>query len=435
MGALALAFALTACAVEIPDGTIGDESAHGFIAGDRDSLARAERLADIYLRDPELKLLSGVAEVALKSVRIDRLGRAHLRLQQSLSGVRVFGGEVVLHLERDGSLLLVSDDLVRGLTVVTTPLITVRDAIRVATDSQGGRGRVTGTPQAELYLLRRGGRDYLTYRVQLHRFGSGDAPSVRIAFIDAHSAQPVWSYDDLRTIAPRHTHDAANTPLLPGALSRSEGDARTGDLEVDAAHDHAGVVRDCYRELFERDGHDRAGAPIQSVVHFAEHYNNAFWLSGYAVYGDGDGEVFAPLSRALDVVAHELTHAVIESDSGLLYFGESGALNESLADIFAAVCESWAGGDGFPLTERVWQLAEQVYTPGTPGDALRYMNDPGADGLSRDYYPERYRGDADNGGVHWNSGIGNLAFHLLVSGGVHPRHGGVYVPALGMDRA
>lgn len=58
--------------------------------------------------------------------------------------------------------------------------------------------------------------------------------------------------------------------------------------------------------------------------------------------------------------------------------------------------------------DNVWKLGEDIWTPQIPGDALRYMNDPTLDGHSRDYYPDRYIGDDDNGGVHSNSGIANL---------------------------
>lgn len=55
---------------------------------------------------------------------------------------------------------------------------------------------------------------------------------------------------------------------------------------------------------------------------------------------------------------------------------------------------------------------------------------------ARDYYPQRYTGSADNGGVHWNCGIPNLAYYLLVQGGTHPRGmTTVNVPGIGMSKA
>jgi hypothetical protein len=149
----------------------------------------------------------------------------------------------------------------------------------------------------------------------------------------------------------------------------------------------------------------------------------------------------APLARAYDVTAHELTHAVTSATANLAYQNESGALNEGLSDILAAVCEAWRDG---AISADTWLVGEDIFTPAIAGDALRYMDNPTADkdlypeelGGSRDYYPERYTGTADNGGVHLNSGIPNLAFHLLVAGGTHPRSKtAVTVPGIGMEKA
>jgi len=88
-----------------------------------------------------------------------------------------------------------------------------------------------------------------------------------------------------------------------------------------------------------------------------------------------------------------------------------GALNEAMSDIFAALVEKWKGQSDDPTNnhknDSVWKVGEDIYTPYTAGDALRYMYDPAKDG-DYDYYPDRYKGTADNGGVHSNSGIANL---------------------------
>jgi hypothetical protein len=147
------------------------------------------------------------------------------------------------------------------------------------------------------------------------------------------------------------------------------------------------------------------------------------------------------LSQDADVVAHELTHGVTERTSGLIYSNESGALNEAWSDIFGAASDTYRrGGTVDSLT---WKVGEDVYTPSTSGDALRYMANPTQDGYSTDYYPERlYSGSCtpsssnDQCGVHGNSGIANLAFKLLVTGGTHPRgKTTASVPGIGMSKA
>ncbi|HEY0093017.1 MAG TPA: M4 family metallopeptidase, partial [Archangium sp.] len=172
----------------------------------------------------------------------------------------------------------------------------------------------------------------------------------------------------------------------------------------------------------------------KSTVHHSTNYTNAFWNGTQMVYGDSNGVDSAPLGKSLDVTVHELTHAVTSSESNLTYSNESGALNEGMSDIFAAYCESWTLGWATPAS--VWMIGDDVWTPATAGDALRYMGNPTQDGSSKDYYPTRYTGTSDNGGVHWNSGIANLAFKLLSTGGSHPRAvTSTVVPAIGVQKA
>jgi Zn-dependent metalloprotease len=93
----------------------------------------------------------------------------------------------------------------------------------------------------------------------------------------------------------------------------------------------------------------------------------------------------------------------------------------------------WKGEPG-GITGTTWQVGEGCWTPATGGDALRYMYRPTNDGSSRDYYPSRYVGSSDNGGVHYNSGIQNNAFWLLATGGSH-RLTGAMSGGIGADAA
>eukprot|EP00977_Amphora_coffeiformis_P004150 scaffold846_cov168-Amphora_coffeaeformis.AAC.7 len=130
-------------------------------------------------------------------------------------------------------------------------------------------------------------------------------------------------------------------------------------------------------------------------------------------YGSGNDR-FWPLSEDADVVAHELTHGVTQFSSRLIYRNESGALNEAWSDIFGALVDRHAGARG----EDIWTIGEDITKE--EGDVIRNMGNPYLQGHFG-YYPSRYQGEADNGGVHWNSGIANLAFKLLLTGGRHPK--------------
>jgi bacillolysin len=232
----------------------------------------------------------------------------------------------------------------------------------------------------------------------------------------------------------RQTHDAQNKGSifgggLPGKLGESNDDHWDDPALVDA-HEFAGSFLVVLKEKFNRNSFDDKGAKVISTVHYKKNYVNAFWNGTQMAYGDGDGVRASNLAGGFDVIAHELSHAITTNTSNLIYRGESGALNEAFSDIMATYAESVVQARKFD-----WLIGEDVWTPATDGDALRYMHNPKLDGRSFDYYPERYTGSNDNGGVHLNSGIANLAFYLLSEGGKHPRKGGDAVKGIGIEKA
>jgi thermolysin len=213
------------------------------------------------------------------------------------------------------------------------------------------------------------------------------------------------------------------------------------------AHYGAAKTYDYFLNAHGRRGIDGAGGPalytsadgvtglISSKVHYSSGYNNAFWNGNSMTYGDGNGSTFSPLVT-LDICGHEMTHGITERTARLTYSGESGALNESMSDVFGAMVERSAQGQ----TSNTWKIGEQCYTPSVGGDALRYMDNPHSASNSGytadddpDHYAERYTGTGDSGGVHINSGIGNKAFYLVAVGGTHHRGGSV--TGIGADAA
>ncbi|OJD56275.1 M4 family metallopeptidase [Bacillus sp. NH11B] len=173
------------------------------------------------------------------------------------------------------------------------------------------------------------------------------------------------------------------------------------------AHFNAGKVYDYYKNVHNRNSFDGKGATIRSGINFGTNYNNAFWNGQQMVYGDGDGVQFAPLSGSLDVVAHELTHAVTDKSAELEYLNQSGALNESFSDVF-----------GYFVDPANWDLGEAVTTPKVAGDALRSLSNPekyGQPAHMNDYQYLPPTEEGDNGGVHINSGIPNKAAYLTIN--------------------
>lgn len=222
----------------------------------------------------------------------------------------------------------------------------------------------------------------------------------------------------------RTVYDAGNRELDDneyGTKVRAEGDRPTGDKVVDEAYDNAGIVHAFFREVLGRDSIDGQGMPIKSVVHYGRKFANAYWDGERMVYGDGDGVDFSPLTGALDVVGHEMSHGITEHSARLEYHNQPGALNESFSDVFGEVIEQWhENRAGFGTVDAAkaadWLIGEDVFTPGTPGDGLRSMKAPGT-AYADDFQPAHMKDykklpntpQGDWGGVHVNSGIPNKA--------------------------
>lgn len=215
--------------------------------------------------------------------------------------------------------------------------------------------------------------------------------------------------------------DAQHRESLPGVRVRGEDDPATDDAAANQAFDGLGDTFDFFWDAFERASIDGAGGTLEATVHYGEKYDNAFWNGERMVFGDGDGEVFSGFTGSISVIAHELGHGVIEFGGGLEYQGQSGALNESVADVFGAVTEQHALGQ--TADEASWLIGAGIFTAAVQGEALRSMKAPGTayddDVLGRDPQPAHMRDyvrtQEDNGGVHINSGIPNRAFHLVAS--------------------
>lgn len=216
----------------------------------------------------------------------------------------------------------------------------------------------------------------------------------------------------------RETCDAKQGTNLPGKRARFEADGPVAEAEVNDAHDGAGDTYHLYRDVYGRDSLDK-GMKLISTVHFDVDFNNAFWNGQQMVYGDGDGAIFVPFTRSLSVVAHELSHGVVQFSGGLIYQDQSGALNESFADVFGALTVQHVNGQ--EAHEADWLIGDGILGPAIQGTALRSLKAPGtayADPLlGQDPQPFHMADfvvtSSDNGGVHINSGIPNHAFYLL----------------------
>ena len=335
-------------------------------------------------------------ELKLVEQTHDQLGHTSLRFEQHVGKVPVLTTDLQVHIGPTGMLHTVNGRLLPHVQPSTVqPKLSSSTAVQRATKLAGGQLQ----DQPRLGIGRIENHDYLVWELWL--FDAAQPARWQI-WVDALDGTVRQQTNILGKARDRQTYDADGKEVLPGNLIRAEAQAATTDDSINVAHDHAGIVYDYFLSQFGRDSIDGAGMPIVSTVHFGKKYNNAFWNGSQMVYGDGDGELYAPLAQALDVVAHELTHGITDHTAKLEYKDQPGALNESFSDIFALLIDS-----------ANWDLAEAVYTPNVPGDALRSAADPTRYG-DPSVWGEYLRTPWDSGGVHSNSGILNhLAYQVI----------------------
>lgn len=223
------------------------------------------------------------------------------------------------------------------------------------------------------------------------------------------------------TVKQRTIHDANHQETLPGRIVRTEGQAPTGDPAVDEAYEGLGDTFDFFAEAYHRNSIDDDGMPLIATVHYGRDYNNAFFNSEQMVFGDGDGVLFNRFTIALDVIGHELGHGVTEDEAGLRYLFQSGALNESMSDVFGSMVKQKKLNQTADSAD--WLIGAGLLADGVNGRALRDMRAPGTafddPVLGKDPQPDHMDKyvltNEDNGGVHINSSIPNRAFYLAAT--------------------
>ncbi|MFF0444932.1 M4 family metallopeptidase [Streptomyces sp. NPDC004609] len=219
----------------------------------------------------------------------------------------------------------------------------------------------------------------------------------------------------------RTVHDCRNGTRLPGVKVRGEGDEPGGDATVNRVYAGLGATFELLLTSYGRSSLDGLGLPLTASVHYGRDYGNAFWNGEQMVFGDGDGEIFLDFSLPVDVIAHELAHGLTQYTANLEYYGQSGALNESVSDVVGSLVKQYTLGQNADRAD--WLIGEGLLAPGVTGVALRSMKNPGSayddDVLGKDPQPgsmdDYVVTGRDNGGVHINSGIPNRAFFLLAT--------------------
>nr|WP_066070104.1 M4 family metallopeptidase [Neobacillus soli] len=388
----------------------------------------------------------------------NKLGTHHFRLVEEYKGIPIFGSDSTLALDKDNNVTSFFGEVVPNLddkNINTETAISETEAIKIAKagieKKIGKVDQYDGDFNVEQFIYEHDGAFYNTYLVKVSTvepkvgywhyfidatngnivdrynasdeviaFGNGvfnDKQMFEAQFIDG-----VYGLNDTTRGKGIVTNDAKNANKMVTSLSKMFTDGAAVN-----AHTFAQKTYDYYLKTFGRNSVDDKGFKLVSAVHVNNNWNNASWNGRQMSYGDGDGVNYYNFASGLDVAAHELTHGVTEYTANLIYSYESGALNESMSDIFAKMVDR---------DDPEWLIGEKLIKTGT-NKALRSMSNPAEivdarteSGFSPDHWSKRYTGTLDSGGVHINSSINNKAAYLMSDGGTHY---GVTVTGVGRD--
>ncbi len=455
-----------------------------------DTLYRIGKTADAFLIEQRagLGLEDPVAELMPFSVSTDDLGMTHLRHHQFSDGIPVYGSEVLVHLGGDMAVDSANGRLVSSLDAMTTPMISATDAVQISrnifadqfgtVDCGCGSSATTttldnpGEPEmlgTTLYVLDRSLYDpsdtsepRLVWEVPLSR----EKPTAfEYYYVDAMTGEVVEQQTGLR-FYQREIYDCSYRPQygcyldhagyfgpLVYYFGRSEGKPPRGpnpmgtpyygSTDVDDVYDIMAELHDFYQTTFGRNGaNDRGGlgdgsSVAYDVVRVWTFVDALGYEPGCAWFGQHSIAICTDQTE-LDLLGHEYTHGVVwhshfdtgGSPVGMVYSGESGALEESFCDMM---------GEAFEVT----QTGETDWMTYDHSGPMRDFADP----PSLSYYPsgspatpcpDRYRdpnfytGSENEGGVHWNSTVPSKAFYLASEGG---QFNGYEITGVGIEKA
>lgn len=422
----------------------------------------------------------------VKSVQKDKLGMTHVRFNQSVNGVNVEGSEVVVHFNKNNEVVSVNGRINKTISdkaVDTSASLSGDAALKTALSSVNAPEELTYEPTTELVVLPFEGENYTAYKVNVNFMG--DDPGNWFVFVDANTGKVIDKYNGLMhademktqkgagkgvhgdhrelhitqvkepnsgtkftladyshenlegivTYDAKNDNTSSNDTLYVGNSAAFIGDY---DRALVDAHYNSEKVYEYYLNEHGRNSLDGEGMAIISKVHYGNNYNNASWNGRWMTYGDGDGVFMTSLSAGLDVAAHEMTHGVITHSANLVYRNQSGALNESFADVFGALVDN-----------SDWEMGEDIMAPAAKADGvtvLRSLSNPNSvvvsneqrraystnGGVYPDHMDEFYNmpTSVDGGGVHVNSSITNHAAYLIGQEIGREKLGQIYYRAL-----
>jgi Zn-dependent metalloprotease len=384
---------------------------------------------------------------------VDPSGASHVRVDRFFHGLRVVGGDLVVHNGPGGALSGVSQTLASPLTLRVTPTITRTRALARALSVAPAQSRRAG--RSVLVVDALGSTPRLAWAAPTVGKYADGTPSRLTTYVDARTGKVLQKVEGVMTDSGTgNTLYSGTVPLdvtKSGStyLLKNSGTLRGGTYTTDMKNKSDGLgcqlfgfgcsagtqitsatttfgtgsnsnrasagadaqygsneTWDYYQATFGRNGIFNTGKGSYNRVHYGNGYVNAFWDGTKMTYGDGDGTSYGPLV-SLDVAGHEMSHGVTENSAGLTYSGESGGLNEATSDIFGTMVEFYANNANDPGD---YLIGEEFDLKNHLG--FRRMDDPASDGSSLNCWSS----SAGNVDVHYSSGIGNHFFYLLAMG-------------------
>jgi Zn-dependent metalloprotease len=416
-------------------------------------------------------------EFQVKSQSTDELGETHVRIQQVYQGVPVWASDAVVHFDAAGNVycfngrynstpssiasveaavpsssaeqVAVSD---LGRTTHVDPPSSFNAYIPDYTGPQSEKviftDRTTGVPALAWHITVRPNLidrweyfvDANTGSVIFKYYNTWTDGAATATANDLHGVpQTVHSYqvgsEYYMIDASQPMFNVAGQSTMPNkpvgaiwVIDANNSDATGNLFQVQSANNtwsdsasvsaefNADQTYNFYHSVFGRNAIDDKGSTIISVIHVTQNgqgLDNAYWNGAEMIYGDGNVD-FKPLAGGLDVGAHEMTHGVTQYSCNLVYLDQSGALNESMSDVFGKMVDT-----------SDWLIGATIVKPNIfPNHALRSMADPHNGGTSsNDFYWQpavmteyvQLAETQDHGGVHVNSGIPNHAAYLIAT--------------------
>ena len=397
---------------------------------------------------------------------VDPDGSSHVRFDRTIDGLRVVGGDLVVHRDASAGWDGVSQTLAAPLTLGTDAAVAKTAALRTVLTRNARTTAVRGDDQAEsseLVVDATGAKPRLAWEVLTGGTQADGTPSRLATYVDARTGMVIRSEQQIVNVdGTGNTLYSGTVPLSVTGSGTSyqlknagvRGNTYTTDMKnaedsifcqlfgsgcatgttitsttttfgnglngnratagADAQYG-SNETWDYFQAVHGRNGIFGNGQGSYNRVHYGKNYVNAFWDGTKMTYGDGDGVNFGPLV-SLDVAGHEMTHGVTENSANLTYSGESGGLNESTSDIFGTLVEFYAANSNDPAD---YLIGEEFDLKNHVG--FRRMDKPSSDGSSLDCWSTGAK-DVD---VHYSSGIGNHFFYLLAEGSGAKTIGGV----------